>query len=163
MNRRFALTSAFAAAGIAAFAACTPMISTELDIVTFAATDGNFNTFVAALAAADLDETLAGPGPFTVFMPSDEAFATLPSGRLDDLLLPENKDQLIALLTYHVVPAAVSLEQLVDQRQSLATMNGASLQIDGNDGVKVGNATITMADISAANGVIHVIDSVLLP
>lgn len=163
MNRRFALRSAIAAAGLAAIAACTPMPEAEPDIVDIAASNGNFNTLVAAVTAAGLVDTLKSDGPFTVFAPTDAAFAALPAGTVDSLLLPENKDQLVAILTYHVVPGAVTSDQLAGQRMSVATVNGADVHIDGRDGVKVENATVTAADIIASNGVIHVIDTVLLP
>ncbi|WP_411889344.1 fasciclin domain-containing protein [Yoonia sp. SDW83-1] len=163
MNRRFALKSAILAAGVAVVAACTPMMEKEPDIVDIASSNGNFNTLVAAVSAAGLVETLKGDGPFTVFAPTDAAFAALPAGTVDTLLLPENKDQLVAILTYHVVPGAVTSDQLAGQRLSVATVNGADVHIDGRNGVKVENANVTTADIIASNGVIHVIDSVLLP
>lgn len=162
MNRRFALKSTIAAAGLAIAAACAPMGS-EPDIVDIAATNGNFNTLVAAVQAAGLVETLKGDVPFTVFAPTDAAFAALPAGTVDSLLLPENKDQLTAILTYHVVPGAVTSDQLAGQRLSVATVNGADVHIDGRNGVKVEDSTVTTADIIASNGVIHVIDAVLLP
>ncbi|WP_019953456.1 fasciclin domain-containing protein [Yoonia vestfoldensis] len=163
MNRRFALKSAFFAAGIAAVAACTPMMENEPDIVDIAASNGNFNTLVAAVTAAGLVDTLKGEGPFTVFAPTDAAFAALPAGTVDTLLLPENRDQLVAILTYHVVPGAVTSDQLAGQRLSVATVNGANVHIDGRNGVTVEGANVTTADIIASNGVIHVIDAVLLP
>ncbi|MDX8352678.1 fasciclin domain-containing protein [Cognatiyoonia sp. IB215182] len=162
MNRRFALKSVILAAGVAVAAACAPMES-EPDIVDIAASNGNFNTLVAAVTAAGLVDTLKSEGPFTVFAPTDEAFAALPAGTVDNLLLPENKDQLTAILTYHVVPGAVTSDQLAGQRLSVATVNGEEVHIDGTNGVKVDDATVTTADIIASNGVIHVIDSVLLP
>ncbi|MEL6681979.1 MAG: fasciclin domain-containing protein [Pseudomonadota bacterium] len=162
MNRRFALKTSILAAGVAIAAACAPMES-EPDIVDIAASNGNFNTLVAAVTAAGLVETLKGDGPFTVFAPTDAAFAKLPAGTVDSLLLPENKDQLTAILTYHVVPGAVTSDQLAGQRLSVATVNGEEVHIDGTDGVTVDDATVTTADIIASNGVIHVIDSVLLP
>ena len=162
MNRRFAIKSTILAAGVAVAAACTPMDS-EPDIVDIAASNGSFNTLVAAVTAAGLVDTLKGDGPFTVFAPTDEAFAALPAGTVDSLLLPENKDQLTAILTYHVVPGAVTSDQLAGQRLSVATVNGAEVHIDGTNGVTVEDATVTAADIIASNGVIHVIDSVLLP
>ena len=163
MNRRFAIKSTFLAAGVAIAAACTPMMESEPDIVDIAASNGSFNTLVAAVTAAGLVDTLKGEGPFTVFAPTDDAFAALPAGTVDSLLLPENKDQLVAILTYHVVPGAVTSDQLAGQRLSVATVNGANVHIDGRDGVTVENANVTTADIIASNGVIHVIDSVLLP
>ncbi len=163
MNRRFAIKSTFLAAGVAVAAACAPMMNDEPDIVDIAASNGNFNTLVAAVTAAGLVDTLKGEGPFTVFAPTDDAFAKLPAGTVDTLLLPENKDQLVAILTYHVVPGAVTSDQLAGQRLSVATVNGEEVHIDGTAGVTVDDATVTTADIIASNGVIHVIDSVLLP
>jgi uncharacterized surface protein with fasciclin (FAS1) repeats len=163
MNRRFAIKSTFLAAGVAIAAACSPMMESEPDIVDIAASNGSFNTLVAAVTAAGLVETLKGEGPFTVFAPTDAAFAALPAGTVDSLLLPENKDQLVAILTYHVVPGAVTSDQLAGQRLSVATVNGANVHIDGRNGVKVEDSNVTTADIIASNGVIHVIDAVLLP
>ena len=163
MNRRFALKSSILAAGVALAAACAPMMESEPDIVDIAASNDNFSTLVAAVTAAGLVDTLKGDGPFTVFAPTNEAFAALPAGTVESLLLPENKDQLVAILTYHVVPGAVTSDQLAGQRLSVATVNGESVHVDGTDGVMVDNATVTTADIMASNGVIHVIDTVLLP
>lgn len=163
MNRRFAIKSTILAAGVAVAAACAPMMDNEPDIVDIAASNGNFNTLVAAVTAAGLVDTLKGEGPFTVFAPTDAAFAALPEGTVETLLMPENIDQLTAILTYHVVPGAVTSDQLAGQRLSVATVNGEEVHIDGTDGVTVENATVTTADIIASNGVIHVIDSVLLP
>ncbi|WP_342077925.1 fasciclin domain-containing protein [Yoonia sp. SS1-5] len=163
MNRRLALKTAILATGVAIVAACTPMMEKEPDIVDIAASNGNFNTLVAAVTAAGLVETLKGDGPFTVFAPTDAAFAALPAGTVDNLLLPENKDQLTAILTYHVVPGAVTSDQLAGQRLSVATVNGENVHIDGRNGVKVEQSNVTTADIIASNGVIHVIDKVLLP
>ncbi|PJI86281.1 putative surface protein with fasciclin (FAS1) repeats [Yoonia maricola] len=162
MNRRFAIKSSILAAGVAIAAACAPMES-EPDIVDIAASNGSFNTLVAAVTAADLVDTLKSEGPFTVFAPTDEAFAALPAGTVDSLLLPENKDQLVAILTYHVVPGAVTSNQLAGQHLDVVTVNGAEVRVNGSNGVKVNVATVTTADIIASNGVIHVIDSVLLP
>ncbi|MEM9320785.1 MAG: fasciclin domain-containing protein [Pseudomonadota bacterium] len=162
MNRRFAL-KAVAAIGLAtAVAACQPM-GGEPNIVEVAASNDSFSTLVAAVDAAGLVDTLSGPGPFTVFAPTNDAFAALPPGTVDSLLLPENRDQLVAILTYHVVPGAVTSDQLVGQRLNVATVNGATVHIDGTHGVRVNQATVTTADIMASNGVIHVIDQVLLP
>jgi uncharacterized surface protein with fasciclin (FAS1) repeats len=163
MNRRFAIKSTILAAGVAIAAACAPMMESEPDIVDIAASNGNFNTLVAAVTAAGLVDTLKGEGPFTVFAPTDEAFAKLPAATVDTLLMPENIDQLTAILTYHVVPGAVTSDQLAGQRLSVATVNGEEVHIDGRNGVTVENATVTTADIIASNGVIHVIDTVLLP
>ncbi len=163
MNRRFAIKSTFLAAGVAIAAACAPMMEKEPDIVDIAASNGSFNTLVAAVTAAGLVDTLKGEGPFTVFAPTDAAFAALPAGTVDSLLLPENKDQLVSILTYHVVPGAVTSDQLAGQHLDVATVNGAEVRVNGSNGVKVNDATVTTADIIASNGVIHVIDSVLLP
>ena len=163
MNRRFAIKSTLAAVGLAALAACTPMMDAEPDIVDIAVSNGNFDTLVAAVTAADLVDTLKGEGPFTVFAPTDAAFAALPAGTVETLLMPENKDQLISILPYHVVPGAVTSDQLAGQRLNVATVQGETVHVDGTDGVTVNNATVTTADIMASNGVIHVIDTVLLP
>ena len=133
------------------------------DIIDVAVSAGQFNTLAAALDAADLVETLKGDGPFTVFAPTDAAFANLPAGTVDSLLKPENKDQLISILTYHVVPGSVKAAQVV-KLDSATTVNGADVDIavvDGN--VKIDNATVVKTDIAASNGVIHVIDAVILP
>ena len=163
MNRRFAIKSAILAFGVAAAAACAPMMEKEPDIVDIAASNGNFSTLVAAVTAAGLVDTLKGDGPFTVFAPTDAAFAALPAGTVESLLLPENKDTLVSILTYHVVPGAVTSDALAGQRLSVATVNGADVHIDGRNGVKVEDSNVTTADIIASNGVIHVIDAVLLP
>ncbi|MDP9173974.1 MAG: fasciclin domain-containing protein [Planctomycetota bacterium] len=133
------------------------------DIVDTAVAAGQFNTLAAALKAAGLIDTLKGPGPFTVFAPTDEAFAKLPAGTVDDLLKPENKDKLVAILTYHVV-AGKAMAKDVMGMTAAKTVNGKDLPLKVQDGkVMVGNATVTKADIEASNGVIHVIDTVLLP
>ena len=163
MNRRFAIKSTILALGVAAAAACAPMMEKEPDIVDIAVSNGNFNTLVAAVTAAGLVDTLKSEGPFTVFAPTDAAFAALPAGTVESLLLPENKDTLVSILTYHVVPGAVTSDQLAGQRLSVATVNGANVHIDGRNGVKVEDSNVTTADIIASNGVIHVIDAVLLP
>ena len=117
---------------------------------------------MAAVGAAGLVDVLKGEGPFTVFAPTDEAFAALPEGTVENLLLPENKQQLIAVLTYHVVPGKVMSTDLVDDMMA-ATVQGSSVTIDLDNGVMVDGATVVAADIEATNGVIHVIDSVILP
>jgi uncharacterized surface protein with fasciclin (FAS1) repeats len=132
------------------------------DIVDTAVEAGTFGTLVAAVQAADLVETLKGEGPFTVFAPTDEAFAALPEGTVENLLLPENKDQLVAILTYHVVPGKVMSTDLTDDMEA-ATVQGSTVTIDLDNGVMVENATVTTADIETSNGVIHVIDTVILP
>ena len=132
------------------------------DIVDTAVAAGDFNTLAAALTAAGLVETLKSEGPFTVFAPTDAAFAALPEGTGDDLLKPENKEKLTAVLTYHVVPGAVMSGDL-SNGMTAATVNGADVTIMTEGGVKVNDATVTTADIAASNGVIHVIDKVILP
>jgi uncharacterized surface protein with fasciclin (FAS1) repeats len=132
------------------------------DIVDTAVGAGNFTTLVAAVEAAGLVETLKGDGPFTVFAPTDEAFAALPEGTVETLLLPENKDQLIAILTYHVVSGKVMSGDLSDG-MTAATVQGGDITIGTTDGVTVNGANVTAADIEASNGVIHVIDAVILP
>ena len=132
------------------------------DIVDTAVEAGTFNTLAAALTAAGLVETLKGEGPFTVFAPTDEAFAKLPAGTVDDLLKPENKDKLTAILTYHVVPGAVMSTDLTEGMKA-ATVQGGEVTITLEGGPKVNDAMITTPDIAASNGVIHVIDTVLMP
>ena len=147
----------------AATAIGSPAFAQDMDIVDTAAANGNFTTLLAAAEAAGLVETLKGEGPFTVFAPTDEAFAELPDGTVDTLLMPENKDQLTSILMYHVVPGKVMSTALSDGMEA-TTAGDQSLMIslDG-DTAMVGGATVTMADIEASNGVIHVIDQVLMP
>ncbi len=134
------------------------------DIVDVAAGNSDFETLVAAVKAAGLVDTLKGDGPFTVFAPTDEAFAKLPAGTVDDLLKPENRAQLTRILTYHVVPGRVTSDQLAGKQIQADTAAGQSLAIDASGaGVMVQQATVTAADIPASNGVIHVIDTVLMP
>lgn len=157
MIRRFSLILAGAVAmalSSNAFAA---------DIVDTAVAAGNFKTLVAAVKAAGLVDTLKGPGPFTVFAPTDEAFAKLPPGTVEDLLKPENKEKLVKILTYHVVSGKVMSRQVI-KISSAKTVEGGELRIKMSGGrVMVDNAHVVKADIAASNGVIHVIDTVLLP
>ena len=133
------------------------------DVVDTAVAAGSFNTLATALKAAGLVDTLKGKGPFTVFAPTDEAFAKLPAGTVEDLLNPENKAKLVAILAYHVVPGSVSSDQVVTMT-SAETVQGQSVKISTKDGrVTVDNAKVVKADVLASNGVIHVIDSVILP
>ena len=132
------------------------------DIVATAVGAGQFSTLVAAVKAAGLVETLQGPGPFTVFAPTDEAFAKLPGGTVDTLLQPENKDKLAAVLTYHVVPGKVMAAD-VAHLANATTVQGQNLAITTNNGVRVNDANVVKTDIGCDNGVIHVIDTVLLP
>ncbi len=136
---------------------------TKQDIVDKAAASGSFNTLVAAVKAADLVETLKGDGPFTVFAPTDDSFAKLPEGTVENLLKPENKGKLVAILTYHVVPGKVMASDVVNL-SSATTVNGRQVAISVNDGsVMVDDATVVKTDINCSNGVIHVIDRVILP
>ncbi len=133
------------------------------DIVTLAVGNENLSTLVAAVKAAGLVETLQGDGPFTVFAPTNEAFAALPEGTLDNLLKPENKDQLTAILTYHVVGAKV-LSTDLKNGQKAETVNGASINVKLAGGkAMINDATVAAADVMASNGVVHVIDKVILP
>ncbi len=151
----FVVASAFMVANI--FAAA------EKDIVDTAVEAGSFKTLAAALKAADLIETLKGKGPFTVFAPTDEAFAKLPKGTVEDLLKPENKAKLAGILTYHVVAGKVEAKDAV-KLKSAKTVNGASFKITAGDaGVMVDKAKVVKTDIQCSNGVIHVIDSVIMP
>lgn len=134
----------------------------DKDIVETAVAAGSFTTLAAALEAGDLIETLKGEGPFTVFAPTDEAFGKLPEGTVEELLKPENKEKLVAILTYHVVAGKVMAEDVVKLEEA-ATVNGAKVKIDTEDGVKVNESNVIKTDIKAKNGVIHVIDAVLLP
>ena len=162
MNRiRFGIVAAILAICTAAVAAPKNNIG-DKDIVDTAVAAGSFQTLAKALQAADLVDTLKGPGPFTVFAPTDEAFAKLPAGTLDDLLKPENKDKLRAILTYHVVAGKIPSAKVVTL-SSAKTVNGQEVKImvmGGN--VMVNNAHVVKADIPASNGVIHVIDTVIL-
>ncbi len=145
--------------------AATPATSTQgsSDIVDTAVAAGSFETLAAALKAAGLVDTLKGPGPFTVFAPTDEAFAKLPPGTLDSLLLPANKSKLQGILTYHVVSGRVGSDKVV-ALSAAKTVQGAELKITHSaDGVMVNGAKVVKTDITCSNGVIHVIDSVLLP
>lgn len=134
------------------------------DIVDTAVSAGQFNTLAAALQAAGLVDTLKGEGPFTVFAPTDEAFAKLPEGTVDDLLKSENKDKLVAILTYHVVAGKVTADQVVNLSEA-KSVQGSPIAIAVKDGKVVLNdaSTVIKADVMASNGVIHVIDTVILP
>jgi uncharacterized surface protein with fasciclin (FAS1) repeats len=147
-----------------AAAATTAMAAKPADIVDTAVAAGSFKTLAAALTAAGLVDTLKGPGPFTVFAPTDEAFAKLPKGTLDDLLKPENKAKLAAILTYHVVSGKVAAADVVKLKMA-KTVNGkdVTIAVTGADVMLNGTTKVTKTDIAASNGIIHVIDSVLLP
>ena len=134
----------------------------KIDIVETAIAAGNFSTLAKALTAAGLVATLKGTGPFTVFAPTDEAYAKLPQATLSDLLKPENKEKLTSILTYHVVPGKITASQVANITKAV-TVQGQSLTVDTKDGVKINGAKVIAADVEASNGVIHVIDTVLLP
>lgn len=137
--------------------------ATKADIVDTAVSAGSFNTLVAAVQAAGLVETLKGEGPFTVMAPTDEAFAKLPAGTVETLLKPENKDQLVAILTYHVIPAKAKAKDALEMGEA-PTVQGGTLSFAVVDGqAQVNGVNITATDIMTSNGVIHVIDEVLLP
>jgi uncharacterized surface protein with fasciclin (FAS1) repeats len=134
------------------------------DIVDTAVKAGQFNTLAAALKAADLIDTLKGKGPFTVFAPTDAAFAKLPAGTVGNLLKPENKAKLVQILTYHVVPGKIMSTSLAGKKTDAKTVEGSNISIDATKGgVTVNSAKVTSADVAADNGVIHVIDTVLIP
>ena len=153
----FALTAATSLLTTVAFAD-----GHSKDIVDTAVNAGSFTTLVTAVQAAGLVDTLKGDGPFTVFAPTDAAFAALPDGTVETLLLEENKDQLIAILTYHVVPGKVMSTDLTDD-MTAKTVQGGDLTIVLDDGVSVNDATVTTADVEASNGVIHIVDTVIIP
>ena len=159
-----ALGACAATSNVQPTAAVKPAAAVKMDIVETAVAADDFNTLVAAVQAADLVETLQGDGPFTVFAPTDAAFAALPAGTVEDLLKPENKDQLVAVLTYHVVPGKVMSSDLAGQALDAETVQGTTVAIDATgDGVKVDGASVVAADVEASNGVIHIIDAVILP
>ncbi|MEG3162324.1 fasciclin domain-containing protein [Sphingomonas sp. LB2R24] len=139
------------------------MTDTKHDIVDTAVAAGSFTTLVAAVGAAGLVDTLKGEGPFTVFAPSDDAFAALPAGTVDDLVKPENKAKLTEILLLHVLPGTVMAADVSGKVLDPATAGGATVHVDGTDGVTVNGAKVVTADIACTNGVIHVIDKVLLP
>ncbi len=148
---------------IAQEAAYSKASKTDMDIVDVAVSAGSFETLVAAVKAAGLVEVLKSDGPFTVFAPTDKAFEALPEGTVAELLKPENKDKLVAILTYHVVPGKVMAADVV-KLSNAKTVQGQEVSITTSDkGVKVDGASVVKTDITASNGVIHVIDAVILP
>ena len=159
LRRTFLAATAAIALAAPAFADNHGM---KKDIVDTAVGAGSFGTLVAAVQAAGLVDTLKGEGPFTVFAPTDEAFAKLPAGTVEELLKPENKDKLTAILTYHVVAGKVMSTDLSNGMKA-ATVQGGEITIMTEGGVKIDDASVVTADIEASNGVIHVIDSVIMP
>ncbi len=156
-----AAPAAAAATTEAAPAAETVAAGTIVDVAT---ANADFSTLVSALTAAELVEALKGEGPFTVFAPSNAAFAKLPAGTMEDLIKPENKEKLQGILKYHVVPGKVAAADAKGTTVELTTLQGAMVKVDGTgEMVKVGDATVSSADVAASNGVIHVIDTVIMP
>ncbi|HIP08693.1 MAG TPA: fasciclin domain-containing protein [Rhodospirillales bacterium] len=137
--------------------------ATSKNIVETAVQSGKFNTLVTALKAAGLVNTLNGKGPFTVFAPSDTAFSKLPAGTVDDLLKPENKAKLVSILAYHVIPGKIMSGDIAGKKISVKTVQGSKISVDAMYGVKINDSNVVSADIAATNGVIHVIDKVLMP
>jgi len=133
------------------------------DIVDTASAAGSFTTLVAAVQAAGLVNTLKGEGPFTVFAPTDEAFAALPEGTIESLLQADNKDQLVSILTYHVISGKVMSADIAGKELMVESVQGSKIEVDATSGVKVDDANVVTADIEASNGVIHVIDKVIMP
>lgn len=163
MTLKFAHKTAIAAATLGLVLGAQSAAAAEKDIIATAAAAGQFKTLATALQAAGLVETLRGPGPFTVFAPTDAAFAKLPPGTVENLLKPENRDQLSSILTYHVVPGQLPAAEVVKYDKA-KTANGKTVTIrTTTSGVMVNDAMVTAADVGASNGVIHVIDKVILP
>lgn len=160
MFRRTFLATSAAVAMLSASAALADGHSK--DIVDTAVSVGSFGTLVAAVQAAGLVDTLKGDGPFTVFAPTDEAFAALPNGTVEELLKPENKAKLVSILTYHVVPGKVLSTDLSNNMMA-TTVQGSDIAIMTQGGVTINGAKVVSADIATSNGVIHVIDAVILP
>ena len=159
----FGFTAAVTAALLLATTAFAGSYGKKSDIVDTAVANGNFTTLAAALEAGDLIDTLKSEGPFTVFAPTDEAFAKLPDGTVEMLLMPENKDKLVAILTYHVVAGKVSAADVVTLN-SATTANGSDVNINvRDDSVFINDSRVVMTDIRASNGIIHVVDTVILP
>lgn len=157
----FAVVAPLVVAGSAVAGGMSKSAGTVVDV---AASNPDFSTLVTAIKAAGLVDALNGKGPFTVFAPTNAAFAALPAGTVEDLLKPQNKAKLTAVLTYHVIPAKIESSALAGKMlTSPNTLQGGTLAVDGTKGVKVNDATVVAADVKASNGVIHVIDKVLLP
>jgi len=154
---------AIIAVAVSTFAIHAQAGGMKKDIVDTAVGAGQFNTLVAAVKAAGLVDTLKGKGPFTVFAPTDAAFAKLPKGTVEDLLKPENKAKLVSILTYHVVPGSIMSKSISGKKAMVKTVQGSELKVDATKGVMIDNAKVIKADIETSNGVIHVIDTVVLP
>jgi len=162
------LRRTFAKLSVAAILATSPISlayagSDRADIIDTAVAAGSFTTLVAAVQAAGLVDTLKGEGPFTVFAPTDAAFAALPEGTVEDLLKPENIEALTAILTYHVLSGKVMAADISGQMLMAETVQGSAVSVNAMEGVMINGANVVQADIEASNGVIHVIDAVLMP
>ena len=157
------IKSIIGATAIAMTLAVVSISAKAADIVDIAVSAGQFKTLVAAVTAAGLVDTLKSKGPFTVFAPTDAAFAKLPAGTVESLLKPENKSKLVAILTYHVVPGKVMSADIAGKKLSVATVQGGKINVNAMSGVMINGAKVVSADIAASNGVIHVIDKVILP
>lgn len=157
------LRSTILAAALAVPMALGAVTAKAADIVDTAVSAGSFKTLVAAVKAGGLVDTLKSDGPFTVFAPTDEAFARLPEGTVEDLLKPENKEKLVSILTYHVVPGKVMSGDIAGKEMTVKTVQGGEARVNATSGVMIDGARVVKADIEASNGVIHVIDSVMLP
>ena len=159
--KSFVKTITAATAAIAILVSVSVSAMSSKDIVDTAVSAGSFKTLVTAVKAAGLVKTLKGTGPFTVFAPTDEAFAKLPKGTLENLLKPENKAKLAAILTYHVIPGKVMAADISGKMLEVATVQGANISVNATDGVKINGASVVTADVGASNGVIHAIDAVI--
>jgi len=158
------LKNVLAAGVIVAGTFISAVAANASNLVQTAVDAGQFKTLVAAVQAAGLGDALSGPGPFTIFAPTDEAFAKLPEGTVEDLLKPENREKLVAILTYHVIPGKVMAGDIAGKKLNVESLQGGDLAVDAmSGGVMINGATVTAADIEASNGVIHVIDRVILP
>jgi uncharacterized surface protein with fasciclin (FAS1) repeats len=159
--KSFVKTITAATAAVAMLVSVSVSAMSSKDIVDTAVSAGSFKTLVTAVKAAGLVKTLKGAGPFTVFAPTDEAFAKLPKGTLENLLKPENKAKLAAILTYHVIPGKVMAADISGKMLEVATVQGANISVNATDGVKINGASVVAADVGASNGVIHAIDTVI--
>ena len=157
------LTTSLAVIAVTAAASFSTVPAVAKDIVDTAVSAGKFTTLVAAVKASGLVDTLKSKGPFTVFAPTDEAFAKLPAGTVETLLKPENNEKLVGILTYHVIPGAVKSTNIAGKKIAVKTVQGADIKVNAMSGVMINDANVTTADIAASNGVIHVIDKVILP
>ena len=157
------MKSVLGAAAITLALSLSALPAKAKDIVDTAVSAGQFSTLVAAVKAAGLVDTLKGAGPFTVFAPTDAAFAKLPAGTVESLLKPENKAKLVSILTYHVIPGKVMAGDIAGKKMDVASVQGGAIKVDATTGVMVNDAHVVAADVPASNGVIHAIDTVIMP